>query len=141
MIDPGFVRLDDSYYRRIHQLNGSGPNRTLIHDVERVTPQTVLAERAVNLSGHPGVVSDDLPVADQIAITGDTRMSFEDLDEDRLGDIYLVNGSYYTVVVTDERVIDHGLAALRYKVPRYLLVSIGVVLIGWGLFISMRERF
>lgn len=141
VIDPEFVRLDGGYYRRIHRLNRTGENRTLIHDVDRVTPQTVLAESAVNLSGHTGGVSDRLPLAVQIAITGDTTTSFTDLDEARLGDIYRYNGSYYTVVVTGERVIDHGLAALRYELPRYLLASVGVVVFGGGLFISMRERF
>lgn len=138
VLDPEFVRLDDGYYRRIHRITGSGENRTGTHDVERVTPETVLAESAVNLSGGSGAGSDDLPLAVQIAVTGETRTSFEDLDEDQLGTVYRYDGSYYTVVGTDDRSVDRGLTYLRYELPRYLLASVGVLLLVGALFVYSR---
>jgi len=138
VIAPEFVRLDGSYYRRIRRINRSGRTDTGIHDVERVTPQTVLTESAVNLSSQTNTDTDRLPL--RVAITGDTVRSFEDLDEAQLGRIYQSNGSYYTVIVTDEKSIDHGLTFLRYELPRYLLMGVGGLFLGGALLGYLRER-
>lgn len=134
-----FVRLDGTYYRRIHRVTGSGGNYSGTHDVEPVTPQTILAESAVNISGHASPVSDDLRLEFRIAVTGDSVTSFEDLDENDLGNVYRQNESYYTVVATNQRFIDHGLTFLRYELSRFLLMGIGFVLFIGALFVRTRE--
>lgn len=126
--DAEFVRIDSAYYRRVHRVNGSGGNRTVTHNVERVTPQTVLREAALNISGRSGTVRDDLPLEYRVAVSGDTVTTFEDLDEPQLGNIYRQNESYYTVVGTGEKHIDHGFGFLRYEIPRYILMSVGFFL-------------
>ena len=137
-IAPEFVRIDGSYYRRIHRINRSGGTDTGIHAVEHVTPQMILSESTVTLSGQTSTDSDRLPL--RVAITGDTVRSFEDLDEAQLGRIYRSNGSYYTVVVSDERFIDHGLTLLRYELPRYLQMGLGVLLLAGALFDNGRPH-
>jgi hypothetical protein len=138
VIAPEFVRVDGSYYRRIHSRHGSGGTDTVVHDVERVPPRTILSESAIDLSGQTSTDSDRLPL--RIGISGDTVRSFEDLEETQLGRIYRSNRSYYTVVVTDERAIDHGVVLLRYELPRYLLVGVGVLLLTGALLSYLRGR-
>lgn len=127
-IRPEFVRIDGSYYRRIHRLNRSSENRTVTHDVERVSPRTVLAESATDVSGLSRSDVDDLGLAFQVAVTGESVTSFQDLEGDELGNVYRDGGTYYTVVATDVETVDHGLDTLRYELPRYLLAGVGVLL-------------
>lgn len=130
-VEPDFARLRGDYYRRIVNHSDNDENH-LIHDVEQVSPQTILAESAVNVTG---LSTSDLgvPLEWEIAITGETRTTVEELDEDDLGRIFLKDGSYYTVVATDRTPVDHGLTFLRYEVPRIMLMLLGgvVVLFGW----------
>lgn len=127
LIGPEFVEIDDAYYRRVHRTESANGTDVVVHDVDRVSPGTVLGETAVNLTGVSGS-SDDLPLEFRVAASGDTVRKFTDLEADELGRIYRLDDSFYTVVRTDRRVIDHGLGFLRYEVPRYLLASIGLVL-------------
>lgn len=132
-LEPDFVRLNGTYYRRLHHINGSDGTYTGTYDVKRVTPETILTESALELSRQSGSVSDALLL--RVAATGDSVTTFEDLDEEELGTVYRINGSYYTVVGTNERIIDHGLTFLRYELPRYLLVGVGVLLVVGALFV------
>lgn len=128
-IRPDFVEIDGSYYRRIHRQNDSREeDRTVVHDVERVQPETVLAESAIDVPDSTSQRPDDLWLEQRIAITGETETSFEDLDEDGLGRIYRQDGTYYTVVVTGEQHVSHGIDFLRYEVPRYGLALLGLFL-------------
>lgn len=127
---PEFVRLDDAYYRRITRYDDSAEPPTLTLDVERVAPETVLAESAVNLS-EPDSVRPDHGVRLRVLLTGESETSFTELSDHALGTVYQRDGSYYVLVLTEERVIDHGppLEALEYEVPRYLLAAIGALLL------------
>lgn len=137
-VEPDFARLRGDYYRRI--VNQSVTDENLnIHDVEQVSPRTVLAESAVNVTGISTSEDIVVPLEWEIAITGETRSTFEELEEDELGRIFLKNGSYYTVVGTDEVTVDHGLMYLRYEVPRLMLMILGVVVILVGL-LSVRSE-
>ena len=130
---PEFVRIDGAYYRRIHRANFSSDPPTVTHDVERVEPRTVLAESALNLSGSTESPPDDSPLELRVAVSGDTTTSYELLGPDELGDVYRLNGSYYTVVRTDEVLVDHGLDPLRYESSRLPLAVVGLLLLLWSL--------
>lgn len=130
-VRPEFVQLDGEYYRRIHRANESSDPPTVAHDVERVTPWTVLAESAVNVSNDSRPAPEYTSIQTRVAVTGDTVTSYERLDEDELGTIYRQDGSYYTVVVADETPVSRGLDPLRYEMPRALLAIIGgLVVVG-----------
>lgn len=135
---PEFIRLADAYYRRIHRLNRS--SETVAYDVERVSPRTVLAEAATNISGVSTSPSADLPLAFRIAVTGETVTSFEEPDRTELGRVYQLNGSYYTVVRTDESHIVHGPDVLRYETPRSILVIVGGLLLLGALALRTRDQ-
>lgn len=96
---PEFVHLADGYYRRVHRSNGS----VRTYDVERVGPREFLAAVAVNLTGADPDDVSDLGVASTLAVTGGTTTSFEDIEDDELGEVYRRGDGYYTVVVTDQR--------------------------------------
>lgn len=132
--DPHFVRIDDTYYRRITDYNWSTNPTTVTLDVERVPARTVLTESAHNLSDRP-TAPPGLSVRFQVLYSGDSRRSFTELSDDALGEIYALDGAYYVVVRTDERVVDHGpfLHDFQYEVPRYTLSAIGVLLLVVGL--------
>lgn len=132
-VEPDFARLRGSYYRRIVEHSGSDENRSLVHDVEPVAPRTILAESAVNLTGASTSTTEDLPLEFRVAITGEPRTTVEELDEEDLGRIFRRGGVYYTVVATDETFVDHGLTFLRYEVPRYALVLLGLLVLVGGL--------
>lgn len=138
---PEFVRINDAYYRRIHDTRSDG-SLNVTYDVERVTPQTVLAESAVNLSGVSSP-SDGL-LRRRVAITGNTETSYERLDDDELGNVYRLNGTYYTVVVTDvEHIFHDGFELLRYDLFRAMLAVPGVfilILFAWSLHSKAYER-
>lgn len=128
-VHPEFVRLDGAYYRRVYRRNGTGPNTTATHDVKRVPPEVVLREAAVNLSGASASGASDLRLSVRIAVTGDTVRTVMDLEEADLGRLYLRDGDYYTVVVTDRQPVDHGPSFLRYELPRYLISAAGILLL------------
>ncbi len=140
VIRPDFVLIGDAYYRRVHLANESADSRVVTHDVEEVTAQTVLADSALNISNQSSPIPDDLPIAHRVATTGDTVMAFKYLDGDNLGRIYQQNGSYYTVVGTDMRVIDNGVGFLEDDLSRDLLRSFGLVLIVGTLLRYTRNR-
>lgn len=125
-IEPEFVRIDEAYYRRVHSQNESA-DTGVTHDVERVTARTVLAESATNISGLSNAFAADLEL--RVAVSGDTVTSFEDLSGDELGNIYRRDGSFYTVVGTDEKTIDHGLPFHPFELSRYALMVVGLVFI------------
>lgn len=137
---PEFVRIDGGYYRRIHQLNRSSQDDIVTHDVEPVTPQTVLAESADNVTGLSRRDTDRLGLEFQVAVSGESATSFEELEEDDLGNVYRDDGAYYTVVATDVETVDHGLDSLRYELPRLLLASVGLILGGSGALTWYRTR-
>ncbi|WP_435349769.1 hypothetical protein [Haloarchaeobius sp. HRN-SO-5] len=145
-IQPDFVRIGDAYYRRTHTRNETAEDVHVMHDVERVTPRTVLAESALlNISDYSRPVPDfdgwgDRGVEFRVAITGDAVTTFEDLGEDNLGNVYRQNDSYYTVVVTSERYADGGPDFLRYDGYRYLLMGVGLVPIAMVLSRRAEER-
>lgn len=136
-IRPEFVHINGAYFRRIHQLNETS-DRTVTHDVERVSPRTVLAESAINITNWSQPVSDHLGLAGQIAVTGNSVTTFEYLRGDELGNVYRDNGTYYTVVATDEHHVDSGPDALRYELPRYYLMGAGLLLLAFGLLEEFR---
>ncbi|MHB9288644.1 hypothetical protein ACKVMT_16560 [Halobacteriales archaeon Cl-PHB] len=127
IIEPEFVELDDTYYRRVHRLEESNDSQTLVHDVERVRARTLLAETALNLTGRSIESDEDLPPEIRIAATGNTMTTVKELEEDDLGQVYRVENTYYTVVRTDSTVIDRGFTILRYEMPRYLLALSGLL--------------
>lgn len=127
-ITPDFVELDDAYYRRIHRPNDSN----VTHDVEPVSPETVLAESASNVTGRQVPDRGTVPLADYVAISGETVTSVDRPDRDELGTVYLRNGTYYTVVGTEESVNHPGPDIRRYQALRYVLGFVGVVLLLMG---------
>lgn len=114
--------------------------RRLRHDVKAVSPRTILAETAVNITGSSASGIGDLPLEWQIGITGDPRVTVEDLDENELGRIFRKNGSYYTVVATDKAVVDHGFTFLRYEIPRFMLMLLGAGALGGWLAVRRVNR-
>lgn len=104
-VGPDFIQLDDGYYRRVHRLSDeSTPERleNVTWDVERVTPRDLLAAISANFSGiRPGDLPESASLEHRLAIRGGTTTSFEDPEDDDLGNVYYRNGTYYTVVVTD----------------------------------------
>ena len=132
-IRPDFVRIDGAYYRRIHRPNDSDGDRTVTHDVERVEPRTVLAESAIDLSDVQRPFPDSWPLAFRIAASGDVVTTYERVEDDELGAVYRRNGSYYTVVRTDETNVDGGPDFLRYDSNRAPLVIAGGLLLLWTL--------
>lgn len=133
-IRPDFVRIDGAYYRRIHRPSETDTGRTVTHDVERVAPETVLSESAMNVSGISEASVDDLRVTYRVAVTGDTETAFERPDNDDLGNVYLQNGTYYTVVATDQTTFDDGPDFLRYEPPRQILMLLGGLLVVGAIF-------
>ena len=127
-ITPDFVELDGAYYRRIHRPNDSN----VTHDVEPVSPETVLAESASNVTDRQVPDRGTVPLEYYIAVSGETVTSFEELERDDLGRIYLQNGTYYTVVGTNESVNHPGPDIRRYQALRYVLAFVGVVLLLMG---------
>lgn len=98
--------IESDYFRRIREPNGS----TTSFDVERVSPEALLAEIATDAPGRPAdEVWDGAPLQYRIAVTGETTTTHELLEDDALGTVYRQNGSYYTVVVTRSSTVDRGL--------------------------------
>lgn len=125
-ISPEYVQVGDDYYRRIHRSNDSG----VTHTVTRVSPRTVLRGVAADVSGHS--VPDrggDTPLEYYVAVSGETVTSFEALERDDLGRVYLQNGTFYTVVGTDRSVNHPGPEFQQYHALRYVLAFVGVVLL------------
>lgn len=126
---PRFVRLDDGYYHRITERNGS--KRT--YDVEPVALRDLLAAVAFDVSGitRDDVRGENFGVGLRVAVTGDPRTTFEDLDDDDLGAVYLDDGAYYTVVRSGETRVDRPLLS---RDSRGIVTVIGVfVLLAAGL--------
>ncbi len=139
-VEPDFARLRGGYYRRIVNRSVTDDNQYLTHDVREVAPRTILAETAVNVTGSSASDIGDLPLEWQIAITGETRSTVEQLDAHELGRIFLKDGSYYTVVATDDAVVDHGLTFLRYELPRFMLMLLGGIGVLFGSLAIRREH-
>ena len=133
-VRPEFVRVRGAYYRRTHRPNATEGRRVVVHDVERVSPRTVLSESAVGVSNVSKPVPDFVGLADRIAVTGESVTTFRNLGEDELGAVYLNDGTYYTVVTVEERTVDHGLDPLRYELPRYALAILGLPFVAAGPF-------
>lgn len=138
---PEFVRVGDAYYRRVREWNRTGTSRNATYAVRQVAPRTVLSQSAVNLTGATGLSSGDAPVRYRVAATGSTIHTFEELRAEDLGEVYRLDGRYYTVVVTDLEPVSHdGLEWLRYEVPRLLLALAGAALVGWSLLVAIVAR-
>lgn len=127
-ITPDFVEVDGDYYRRIHRPNDSN----VTHDVTRVPPRSVLTASAADVSGHSVPDRGTVPLEYYIAVSGETVTSFEALERDDLGRIYLQNGTFYTVVGTDRSINHPGPAFQQYQALRYVLAFVGVVLLLMG---------
>ena len=124
-ITPDFVEIDGDYYRRIHRPDDSN----VTHDVTQVPPRSVLTQSASDLSGHSVPDRGTVPLAYYVAVSGETVTSFEALERDDLGRIYLRNGTYYTVVGTDRSVNHPGPEFQEYRAIRYALAFVGAVLL------------
>lgn len=121
---PEFAHLEDGYYRRIYRRNDS----TVTYDVERVTPREFLEAVAVDLTGRRADdLPNDFPLEYRLAVTGGTTRSFEDTEDDELGRVFRHDGSYYTVVVTDQEIRDPPFPLTG--VTRRFLQLIGVLAI------------
>ena len=128
VISPEFVWIADSYYRRVHRIESARGTEVVRHDIERISPEFVLSETAMNLTERSISIEDDLPLEVRIAATGETVRTYTDLADDELGRTFRLDDSFYTVVRTNRTIIDHGLGFLRYEVPRYLLTIVGLIL-------------
>lgn len=124
-ITPDFVRIDGDYYRRIHRPDDSN----VTHDVERVSPETVLEESANNVTG--ATVSDRGHTSLQyyVAVSGETVTTTEHPTLHDLGGVYRQNGTYYTVVATDRTINQPPLEFQQYQALRYALGFVGLVLL------------
>ena len=123
---PRFVELDGAYYRRVATVGDSGTT----YDVERVPPERVLAEVATNVTATDAEnVDGDAPLPIRVAATGEAVTTFERVEPDRLGRVYRRDGRYYTVVLTDETVVDRPLVSRR---GRELLDLVGAALLLGG---------
>lgn len=124
-ITPDFVEINGDYYRRIHRPNDSN----VTHDVTRVPPRSVLTESASDVSVHSVPDRGTVPLEYYVAVSGETVTSFEALDRDDLGRIYLQNGTYYTVVGTNRSINHRGLGFQQYPARRYALAFVGAILL------------
>lgn len=122
---PNFVEINGDYYRRIHRSEDS----KVTHDVTRVPPRSVLTASASDVSVHSVPDRGTVPLEYYVAVSGETVTSFEALDRDDLGRIYLQNGTYYTVVGTDRSVNHPGPDFQQYYTFRYALGVVGAVLL------------
>jgi hypothetical protein len=138
----GYVELDSRYYERVVTARGTMDNGTRTFTVEQVQPETVLDAVAVDASTvDADAVDADVRLPFRLAVTGGTATSYERLDEDELGTIFHRDGSYYTVVGTDETFVDRGLSWLASGESRALLAILGVfVLLGVALRLAARIR-
>lgn len=129
-IRPDFVQLEGEYYRRIHRQNHSVSPDARTHDVERVEPETVLEESAMNASriAGPDLERGEVPLETYVVVTGETVTTTDPLEGDRLGTVYRYDGAYYTVLVTDRTVATPGPDILYDDLTRRLLMLAGVVL-------------
>ncbi|AQL42229.1 hypothetical protein BV210_05655 [Halorientalis sp. IM1011] len=125
--DQEFVQLDGGYYRRTVEDTENGT----VYDVERVAPRALLDEVAVNVSSVSPADARDRALPVRVAVTGDTGTTTEFPDGDRIGQVYLRNGTFYTVVVVDEGAVDTPLFEEwmhdALGIAGLLLVVVGVV--------------
>jgi len=128
-----FVRLDDGYYHRTIEPVDDGAT----YDVERIAPRDLLAEVATNASLPPSADVGDLPFETRVAVTGDPASTTEVPDRDEVGQVYLVNGTYYTVVVTEEGTVDTPVFAEWMRLPLSLL---GMALLVVALIVGVGDR-
>ncbi|WP_136716926.1 hypothetical protein [Halorientalis salina] len=104
---PAFVELDGRYYERIRTENET----VTTYDVERVTPDQLLAEIGRNLTG---VSADDAAsrefLAHEVVVTGESVTTLDKPEDSGgtvdTGVVYERDGSYYTVVVTERSRLD-----------------------------------
>jgi len=135
---PTFVELEDGYYRRLRTDNESG----MTYDVERVPHEELLSEVSTDIShANPGELSGDVNTATRVAVTGEPVTSLEPpATEDAAGvdtgSAYEINGSYYTVVVADQGVIDNPLLS---SAGRLVLELVGVLFL-LGAFLRVSDR-
>lgn len=122
---PDFVEINGDYYRRIHRPNDSN----VTHDVTRVPPRSVLTASASDVSVHSVPDRGTVPLEYYVAVSGETVTSFEALDRDDLGRIYLQNGTFYTVVGTNRSINHRELGFQQYYTLRYALTFVGAVLL------------
>lgn len=131
-----FVEINGDYYRRIHRSNGSN----VTHTVTQVPPRSVLTQSASDISGHSVPDRGTASLAYYVAVSGETVTSFEALERDDLGRIYLQNGTFYTVVGTDRSVNHPGPEFQQYQALRYVLGFVGVVLLLMGTHIELTRE-
>lgn len=130
-IRPDFVHLEGEYYRRIDRQNLSASPDARTHDVERVEPETVLEESAMNASRIAGPDPDreDVTLGTYVAATGESVTTTEPLKGDRIGTVYRHDGAYYTVLVTDRTVDTRGPDVLHDDLTRRMLMLAGIILV------------
>ncbi|QLD89221.1 hypothetical protein HWV07_09335 [Natronomonas salina] len=133
---PDFVEINGDYYRRIHRPNDSN----VTHDVTQVPPRSVLTQSAADVSGHSIPDRSTTTLEHYAAVSGETVTSFEELERDDLGRIYLQNGTFYTVVGTDRSINHPGPEFRQYQALRYVLGFVGVVLLLIGTHIELTRE-
>lgn len=126
-----FVRIEDAYYHRTIE----DTENSTVYDVERIAPRALLAEVSTNLSGAAPGEADDLPLQARVAVTGEPESTAAFPDRDDAGGVYRVDGTYYTVVIVEERSVDWPLFAEWMRLPlgvlgMFLLVAALVVGVG-----------
>lgn len=128
-----FVRIDDTYYHRTVEDTENGT----VYDVERVEPRSLLAEVATNLSGAAPGEADDLPLQPRVAVTGEPESTAAFPERDQVGEVYRVDGTYYTVVIVEEGTVDWPLFAEWLRVP---LAVLGLFLLVAALLVGVGDR-
>lgn len=128
---PEFVRLENGYYRRIHRKNES----ISTYDVKRVPPRELLATVAENITGHhpdnPKAADSIHGLSDSLAARGGTVTSVIGPEDTALGSVYLRNGTYYTVIVTDYSNRDLGFSLADWGGA--LLWLAGIIAVVYGM--------
>lgn len=126
--EPRFVDLRDGYYRRAVRENGS----KVTLDVQPVSAETVLAESARDPTDSDAAVLKDEPGTRALA-TGSPVVTPEPPESVRTGTVFRYEGTYYTVAVTDESVVDRPLVSsgLRafLQLAGLLVVVVGTILL------------
>lgn len=125
--DQQYTRIDGTYYRRTVVTNETHAT----YGLERVAARELRA----SLANEVPVLDDDSdvpsfsPVGFEATLTGEPVVSTDPPGTLRLGRVYVQNGSYYTVVQTDEMERDRPLVSSG---TRTLLSIVGVFVLMLG---------
>jgi hypothetical protein len=119
-----YARVEGAYYERTVVTNATHAT----YGLERLSPRDLRAAIADEVPPASAYDSDDFPASApatfRAAVTGDPVFSPEAPYEAGLGELYVQEGSYYTVVQTGERERDRPLVSHE---TRPILAGVGVV--------------